>query len=85
MRRSRASGMVLARVHPPPGSDCPDDMGGGGRRLDRDLRDDDDCEDAREDVSKLEARTRLQESNRELSEHQSGDDHGDGMECDADA
>jgi hypothetical protein len=64
--------MVLARVHPPPGSDCPDDMGGGGRRLDRDLRDDDDCED----VPKLEAHTRMQESNRELSEHQSGDDAG---------
>ena len=49
------------------------------------LRDDDDCDNLCEDVSELEAHTRLQESDRELSEHQFGDDYDDGMEYDADA
>ena len=85
MCRSQASGMVLARVHPPPRSDCSDDMRGGGWRLDGVLRDDDDCDNLREDVSELEAHTRLQESNWELSEHRFGDDYDDGTEYDADA
>jgi hypothetical protein len=85
MCRLQASGMVLARVHPPPGSDCSDDMRGGGWRLDGDQRDDDDCDNLCEDVSELEAHTRLQESNWELSEHQFDDDYDDGMEYDADA
>ena len=85
MGRLQASGMALARVHPPPDSDCSDDMRGGGWRLDGDLRDDDDCDNLCEDVSELEAHTRLQESNWELSEHQFGDDYDDGMEYDADA
>ena len=38
-----------------------------------------------EDVPELEAHTRLQESNWELSEHQFGDGYDDGMEYDADA
>ena len=38
-----------------------------------------------EDASELEAHTRLQESNWELSEHQFDDDYDDGMEYDADA
>jgi hypothetical protein len=50
-----------------------------------DLRDDDDCDNLREDVPELEARTRLQEPNWELSEHHFGDDYDDGMEYDADA
>jgi hypothetical protein len=60
-------------------------MRGGGWRLGGDLRDDDDCDNLCEDVSGLEAHTRLQESNWELSEHQSGGDHDDGMEYDAGA
>ena len=44
----------------------------------------DDCDNLCEDVS-LEAHTRLQESNWELSEHQFDDDYDDGMEYDADA
>ena len=54
-------------------------------RLDGDRRDDDDCDNLCEDVSELEAHTRLQESNWELSEHQFDDDYDDGMEYDADA
>jgi hypothetical protein len=50
-----------------------------------DLRDDDGCGNLREDVSELEAHTRLQGSNWELSERQPGDDYDDGMEYDADA
>ena len=50
-----------------------------------DLRDDDGCGNLREDVSELEAHTRLQESNWELSEHRFGDDYDDGMEYDAEA
>jgi hypothetical protein len=72
--------MVLARVHPLPGSDCSDDMRGGGWRLDGGRRDDDDCGNLCEDVSELEAHTRLQESNWELSERQFGDDYDDGMD-----
>jgi hypothetical protein len=60
-------------------------MRGGGWRLGGDLRDDDDCDNLCEDVSGLEAHTRLQESNWELSEHQFDDDYDDGMEYDADA
>ena len=63
--------MVLARVHPLPGSDCSDDMRGGGWRLDGGRRDDDDCDNLCEDVSELEAHTRLKESNWELSERTS--------------
>jgi hypothetical protein len=53
-------------------------MRGGGWRLDGDQRDDDDCDNLCEDVSELEAHTRLQESNWELSEHQFDDDYDDG-------
>jgi hypothetical protein len=57
-------------------------MRGGGWRLDGDQRDDDDCDNLCEDVSELEAHTRLQESNWELSERQFDDDYDDGMEYD---
>jgi len=50
-----------------------------------DLRDDDDRGNLRDGVSELEAHTRLQGSNWELSERQPGDDYDDGMEYDADA
>ena len=54
-------------------------MRGGGWCLDGDLRDDGDCDNLCEGVSGLEAHTRLQESNWELSEHQSGDGYDDGL------
>jgi hypothetical protein len=63
--------------YPPPYSNCSDDMRGGGWRLDGDLRYDADCDDLCEDVSELEAHTRLQESNWELLEYQSGGDYDD--------